>query len=59
MKKKSDTSEAEIAKGIYTKKMTRKELIQKSGYLAATSMIILLSSGKAQAQTSPGPPPPW
>lgn len=59
MKKKSDKSEAEITKGIYTTKMTRKEVIKKSGYLAASTMIILLSSGRAQAQTSPGSPPPW
>lgn len=59
MKNTSDKSKAEITREIGTKKISRKELLKKSGYLAATTMIILLGTGKAQAETSPQPPPPW
>ncbi|MEI6678532.1 MAG: hypothetical protein WCL21_07995 [Mariniphaga sp.] len=40
-------------------KMNRKQAIKKSGYIAAATMLILLSSNKAQAQTSPAPPAGW
>jgi len=60
MKKKID----EIAKEKFTdlkdKKMTRKEALQKSGYIAvsaATMMILLSNQAKAQTETSPAPPP--
>ena len=42
---------------VKTKKMNRKQAIKKSGYIAAATMLILLSSNKAQAQTSPAAPP--
>ena len=43
------------------KKITRKEAIKKAGYIAvsaATTMILLSSPNRTQAQTSPAPPPP-
>ncbi len=47
---------------LQNQKMTRKQAIKKSGLIAvsaATTMILLGSPNKAQAQTSPAPPPPW
>ena len=44
---------------VEAKKMNRKEAIKKSGYIAAATMLILLSTNKAQAQTSPAPPTGW
>ena len=44
---------------VETKKMNRKEAIKKSGYIAAATMLILLSTNKAQAQISPAPPTGW
>ena len=44
------------------KKMTRKDAIRKSGFIAlsaATTLILLGSPNKAAAQTSPSGPPPW
>jgi hypothetical protein len=42
------------------KKMNRKQAIKKSGYIAATTMLILLSTNKAQADiASPAPPSGW
>lgn len=44
------------------KKITRKEAIKKTGYMAvsAATMLILLSNpNRAQAQTSPAPTPAW
>ena len=43
------------------KKITRKEAIKKTGYIAvsaATMMILLSNPNKAQA-ASPAPPPAW
>jgi len=43
------------------KKITRKEAIKKTGYIAisaATMMILLSNPNKAQA-ASPAPPPTW
>ena len=61
MKKKTEN----IAKGNGTvakdKKITRKEALRKSGYIAlsaATTLILLGSPAKADT-TSPAPPPPW
>ena len=44
------------------KKMTRKDAIRKSGFIAlsaATTLILLSSPNRASAQTSPVNPPPW
>lgn len=43
---------------VETNKMNRKEAIKKSGYIAAATMLILLSTNKAQA-SSPAPTPAW
>jgi hypothetical protein len=43
---------------VETKKINRKEAIKKSGYIAAATMLILLSTNKAQA-SSPAPPVTW
>jgi hypothetical protein len=41
-------------------KMNRKQAIKKSGYIAAATMLILLSTNKAQANTaSPAAPTTW
>ncbi len=39
-------------------KMNRKQAIKKSGYIAAATMLILLSANKTQA-SSPAPPITW
>ena len=52
---KPNTNEKNTAVDI--KKMNRKQAIKKSGYIAAATMLILLSTNKAQAQTSPAAPP--
>ena len=63
MKKKIEAIVKEKIVDLSTKKMTRKEAIKKSGYIAvsaATMMILLSSPNKAKAQeTSPSPPPGW
>jgi len=44
------------------KKITRKEALRKTGYLAlsvATTMILLSNPLKAQADSSPAPVDPW
>lgn len=49
----------EIAKKELEKKITRKEAIKKTGYVAlsAATMMMLLSSPSKAAPTSPAPPP--
>lgn len=63
MKKKIEEIANEKITDLKTKKMTRKEAIKKSGYIAvsaATMMILLSNPNKAQAQaTSPSAPPSW
>jgi hypothetical protein len=54
MKTKTNETGKEKTSGLINKKMNRKEALQKSGYIAAATMMILLSSNKAQA-TSPNP----
>ena len=56
----------EISKGTIStpgdKKMSRKDAIRKSGFIAlsaATTLILISSPTKASAQTSPVNPPPW
>lgn len=44
------------------KKISRKDAIRKSGFIAlsaATTLILLGSPNTAAAQTSPANPPPW
>ena len=50
--KKNETSKEKMT-GLTTKKMNRKEALKKTGYIAAATMMILLSTGKAQADSSP------
>ncbi len=62
MKKKIEDIAKEKMADLKEKKMTRKEAIKKSGYLAvsaATMMILLGKPDNAQAQGSPAAPPPW
>lgn len=63
MKKKTEGTAGEKISGQEEKKITRKEAIRKSGYIAlsaATTVILLGSPNKAQAAlTSPTSPPPW
>ncbi len=56
----------EISKDIVAdpkdKKITRKDAIRKSGFIAlsaATTLILLGSPNKAAAVSAPPPPPPW
>ncbi len=53
MKTKKFETGKEKDSGLINKKMNRKEALQKTGYIAAGTMMILLNSNKAQA-TSPG-----
>ena len=63
MKKKTE----DIAKGKDPglngdRRMTRKEAIKKTGYIAvsaATMMILLSNPAKAQVASTPTPPPGW
>lgn len=66
MEKKTEKIVSEKLIDLKDKKMTRKEAIRKSGYIAvsaATMMILISSPNKANAQAlgSPAPPPavPW
>lgn len=63
MKKKIEEIAGEKLTDLKAAKMTRKQAIKKSGYIAvsaATMMILLSNPNKAQAQeTSPAPPPAW
>ncbi len=52
MKTKKFETGKEKASGLINKKMNRKEALQKSGYIAAATMMILLRTGKA-AHASP------
>ena len=57
---KSQTKELGKEKkgGMISKKMTRKEALQKTGYIAATTMMILLGTSKAAHASPPGNTPP-
>ena len=59
MKKKLQEIAKEELEIIQEKKISRKEAIKKTGYIAlsAATMMLLLNS-PAQAQGSPAPPPP-
>jgi len=62
MKNNKDEILKEDASTPEEKKMTRKDAIRKSGFIAlsaATTLILLGSPNKAAAQTSPSGPPPW
>jgi hypothetical protein len=59
MKPKNTKATPEKISDPADKKMNRKEAIKKTGYIAAATMLILLSSNKAQAETSPAPPTGW
>jgi hypothetical protein len=52
MKTKTDEKGKKKINGLINKKMSRKEALQKTGYIAAATMMILLGSGKA-AHASP------
>ena len=52
MKLKTNETGKEITSRIINKKMNRKEALKKTGYIAAATMMILLSTGKA-AHASP------
>ena len=54
MKTKTDEPGKEKTNGLINKKINRKEALQKTGYIAAATMMILLSTGKA-AHASNGP----
>jgi hypothetical protein len=61
---KTKETSKEITNGMINKKMSRKEALQKSGYIAAATMMILLNSNKAQAgssapATAPSAPTRW
>ncbi len=47
MKTKKNEKVKEKASGLTAKMMNRKEALQKTGYIAAATMMILLSTGKA------------
>jgi len=64
MKKTIQNIAKENIAGLKDKKITRKEALKKSGYVAlaaATTLILLGTPNKAQADSSPGPsnPPIW
>ena len=64
MKTKTDEKCREKTNGLINKKMSRKEALQKTGYIAAATMMILLSSNKVQAgssapATAPSAPTRW
>jgi hypothetical protein len=61
MKKKIEEIEKETDPGFFGKKISRKQAIRKTGYIAvsaATMMILLSKPNKAQA-ASPAPPSAW
>ena len=47
MKTKTKETGKVKTNGLINKKMSRKEALQKTGYIAAATMMILLSTGKA------------
>jgi hypothetical protein len=58
MKTKTDEKGKKKINGLINKKMSRKEALQKTGYIAAATMMILLGSGKAaHASGVPSAPP--
>ena len=57
MKIKTDKPGKEKTSGLINKKMNRKEALQKSGYIAAATMMILLSTGKAAHASAPNTAP--
>ena len=58
MKTKTDETSREKTSRMINKKMSRKEALQKTGYIAAATMMILLGSGKAaHASGVPSAPP--
>jgi len=62
MKKKIEEIASEKLTDLNAAKMTRKQAIRKSGYIAvsaATMMILLGNPNKAQAASFPAPPGPW
>jgi hypothetical protein len=62
MKKKPDEISKEHLPGLKDKKISRKEALRKSGFIAlsaATTLILLGSPNKAHATGSPASPPPW
>ena len=64
MKTKTKETGKVKTNGLINKKMSRKEALQKTGYIAAATMMILLSSNKVQAgssapATAPSAPTRW
>ena len=62
MNRKMEEAKLESNKNPKSPQMTRKEALKKSGYFvisAATTMILLSNPNRAQAQSSPAPPPAW
>ena len=57
MKTKTDETGKQKTIGLTAKKMNRKEALQKSGYIAAATMMILLSTGKAAHASAPNTAP--
>jgi hypothetical protein len=47
MKTKTDETGKQKTSGLINKMMNRKEALQKSGYIAAAMMMIMMSTGKA------------
>jgi hypothetical protein len=59
MKPKNTKATPEKISDQDSKKINRKEAIKTTGYIAAATLLILLSSNKAHAQTSPAAPTAW
>ena len=61
MKKKIEEISKENLPGLKDKKISRKEALRKSGFIAlsAATTLILLGSPNKAAATSPVDPPPW
>ena len=63
MKTKTDEPGKEKTNGLINKKINRKEALQKTGYIAAATMMILLSTGKAAhasgENVAPAAPTRW
>jgi hypothetical protein len=57
MKTKTNETGKEKTSGLINKKMNRKEALQKTGYIAAATMMILLSTGKAAHASGNAPNP--
>ena len=60
MKNKKEETKIEKFSDLKDKRMTRKEVLKKSGFIAlsaATMMILVSNQAKAQVETSPAPPP--